>query len=95
MATKTARNIKKAAPKKSIIKSTAKELNNFVYQTSEVIVDEAFESGAKWQSVSEKATKGILKLSANQQDVMFKAMESVKSQIIDGRKRISSIYSNN
>lgn len=95
MATKRAKNIKKETPKANSITRTAKELNNFVYETSEVLVDEAFETGAQWQGVAEKAIKGGLKLAENQTDVMFKVLESMKKQIKGSRTRFQSIIQNN
>jgi hypothetical protein len=77
------------------VKKTANNANEFVYSTSEDVVDFSIKSGAEWQEVSEKAIKAGLKLSANQQDIMFDALEVVKGQIIKSGKRFKHLFSKN
>lgn len=91
---KTANNIKKAIVNVDI-KSTAKNLNNFAFETTEVVVDEIIEKSAQWQKVADKAIKAGLKLSANQQDLTFKALETMKGQIKGSSKRFKGLFSKN
>lgn len=77
------------------IKGTTKNVNAFVLETSEEVIESAIEKGLEWQDVSEKAIKGVLKLSENQQDVVFKALETVKGSLIKGGKRFKEVFSNN
>ena len=77
------------------IKSTAKNLNNFAFETTEVVVDEIIEKSAQWQKVADKAIKAGLKLSANQQDLTFKALETMKGQLKDSSKRFKGLFSKN
>ena len=90
---------KTATIKKAIanidVKSTAKNLNNFAFETTEVVVEEMIEKSAQWQKVADKAIKAGLKLSANQQDLTFKTLETMKSQMIDGSKRFKGLFSKN
>jgi hypothetical protein len=77
------------------IKATTKNVNAFVIETSEEVIDSAIERSLQWQEVSEKAIKGGLKLAEMQQDVMFKALETVKGSLIKGSRRFKSVFSNN
>lgn len=77
------------------IKSTTKNVNAFVLETTEEVIDTAIERGMQWQEISEKAIKGGLKLAENQQDVVFKALETLKGSIIRGSKRFKGVFSNN
>ena len=77
------------------VKEAAKNTNDFIYETSEDIVDFGLKRGAEWQSVATKAINGGLKLAANQQDLVFDSLEMVKGQIIKGSKRFKSLFSNN
>ncbi len=90
---------KTAKTKKAILnvdlKSTAKNLNNFAFETTEVVVDEIIEKSAQWQKVADKAIKAGLKLSANQQDLTFKALETMKGQLKDSSKRFKGLFSKN
>lgn len=80
----------------NVVKQTATELNDFVLETSDQLVDRAIKRGSQWQDVSAKAIQGGLKLAANQQDIMFDALETVKTQIAKrGRKRMSDLFSRN
>ena len=77
------------------VKEVAGKANNYIYETSEDIVDGVIKRGTEWQDVSEKAIKGGLKLAANQQDLIFDTLEVVKGQFVKGRKRFSSLFSKN
>ena len=77
------------------VKSTAKNLNNFAFETTEVVVDEIITKSAQWQKVADKAIKAGLKLSANQQDLTFKTLETVKGQMKVSSKRFKGLFSKN
>ena len=77
------------------VKSTAKSLNNFAFETTEVVVEEIIEKSAQWQKVADKAIKAGLKLSANQQDLTFKTLETMKGQLKDSSKRFKGLFSKN
>ncbi len=77
------------------VKETAKEINKFMLETSEEIVDVTVKRGAEWQHVADKAVKGGLKLAANQQDILFNTLEMVKEQVLDTRKRFKTLFSKN
>ncbi|MBT8234051.1 MAG: hypothetical protein HKO66_12365 [Saprospiraceae bacterium] len=77
------------------IKTTTKNVNAFVLETTEEVIETAIERGVQWQEVSEKAIKGSLKLAENQQDVMFKALETLKESIMKGSRRFKGVFSNN
>lgn len=79
----------------SQVKKTAKNANEFVYETSEEVVDFSIKRGAEWQNVADKAIKGGLRLAANQQDLMFDTLEIVKKQLTQGGKRFSGLFSKN
>ncbi len=96
MATKNAKTSKMDVTKNiENIKSMTKDVNNFVLQTSEELVDTAIVRGEQWQKVSAKAIKGGLKLAATQQDIMFTTLEAVKGQLMTGTKRFQKLYSKN
>ncbi len=76
-------------------KEAAKNANDFVYETSEDVVEFTVKRGAEWQNVTEKAIKGGLKLAANQQDLVFDTLEVIKGQIIGGSKRFRALFSKN
>jgi len=76
-------------------KKVAKTANDNVYNTTQDVVDFSIKRGAEWQGVTEKAIKGGLKLAANQQDILFDTLFTVKSHIKHGRKRFSALFSNN
>ncbi len=76
-------------------KKVAKNANTNVYNTTQDVVDFSIQRGTEWQGITEKAIKGGLKLAANQQDMLFDTLFSVKSQIKHGRKRMSALFSKN
>lgn len=77
------------------VKATAKNLNNFAFETTEVVVEEVIEKSAQWQKVADKAIKAGLKLSANQQELTFKTLETMKGHMLDGTKRMKGMFSKN
>ncbi len=74
------------------VKNTAKDMNDFVLETSEEMVEGTITRVGQWQEVGEKAVKGGLKLVENQQDLMFTVLETLKSQFVGGRKRFRGIF---
>jgi len=77
------------------IKETTKDVNDFVLETSENLVDGALKTSTEWTSVTEKAVKGGLKLAETQQDLVFETLESLKGQLLEGRKRFKVLFSKN
>ena len=65
--------------------------NKFVIDTAEDVVDMGIKRTADWQGVTEKAIQGGLKVSAKQQDLVFDALESVKSQIVAGKNQMTKL----
>ena len=65
--------------------------NKFVFDTTEEVVDMGIKRTADWQVVVEKAIKGGLKVSAKQQDLVFDTLESVKSQVLNGKKHAAKL----
>lgn len=99
MATKT---IKVKTPKVNVnkgvtvVKQTVTDVNDFVLETSDELVDRVIKRGGQWQEVSAKAIQGGLKLAANQQDIFFDALETFKTQITKrGKKRMANFFSKN
>lgn len=98
MATKTAKKITKRIDINKgfdAIKDTTKNINEFALETSSEVVDAAINTTALWQGVAEKAIKGGFKLARKQQDITFDALETVKAQFSDSRKRFTKLFSNN
>ncbi len=77
------------------IKETTQDVNGFILGTSEDLVEGAIKRGAEWQGVTQKALKGGLKLAHSQQNLVFDTLETLKGQIIDGRKRFKVLFSKN
>ncbi len=77
------------------VKEAAINANDFVYETTEGVVDTVVKRGEEWQKVTEKAINGGLKLASNQQDIIFDALEVVKGQFVAGRKRFKTLFSKN
>lgn len=65
--------------------------NKFVIDTTEEVVDMGIKRTAEWQGVAEKAIQGGLKVSAKQQDLVFDALESVKGQVVNGKKHMTKL----
>ncbi len=81
MATKSANKIELKG-----IKETAKKANDFILNTTEMIVDETIDRTYAWQHVAEKAINGGFKLVEKQTDITFKVFETLKKQWIKGQK---------
>ena len=86
-------NIKSA--KKAFNKATKRTkkmvlgANDTALYVVENVVTETIDMTAQWQKVTDKALKGGLKLAANQQDLIFDALNEVKNQIKAGKKKFS------
>ncbi len=77
------------------IKETTKDVNDFVLETSEDLVEGALKTSNEWTSVTEKAVKGGLKLAETQQELVFETLETLKGQLMEGRKRFKVLFSKN
>lgn len=77
-----------------IIKDSTKNVNNFILDTTEMIVDETLDRTAAWQNVADKAIKGGFKLAETQADITFKALETLKKQWIKSQKNFRERTSN-
>lgn len=73
-------------------KNTARKLNGLALKTTEEVVTESLTIAEQWQGVTEKAVKGGFKLIAIQQDIIFDALDTFKSQFKLGRKRFHKIF---
>jgi len=89
MANKKANNKKEFSLKS--IRNTVKEVNKFVLDTTEDVIDGTLNRAEDWQVVGEKALKGGIKIAAKQQDLVFDALETLKKQIKKGKKRAEAI----
>ncbi len=91
------KNIKKTAPKEMIskvVKTTKKAVvnaNEYALDTTETVVTEGIAITSQWQTVTEKAIKGGLKLASAQQDLVFDLLTSVKKQYKDGKKKFTKL----
>ncbi len=73
-------------------KKAASKTNDFALNTTEEVVLGTINVAGEWQKVQDKALKGGLKLMANQQDLMFNALEMLKGQLLQGKKRMNKIF---
>ena len=73
-------------------KKVAKQTNEFALNTTEDVVLGTINAAGQWQKVTDKALKSGLKLMANQQDLMFSALEMFKGQVVTGKKRMTKIF---
>jgi len=76
-------------------KELTKAANDFVLESADDALKTGIKRTADWQLVGEKALQGGLKLAATQQDLMFDSLDVVKTQIKNGQKRFSSLFSKN
>ncbi len=76
------------------IKSSTKTINNFILDTTELIVDETLDRTAAWQVIADKAIKGGFKLAEKQADLTFKALETLKKQWKNGQKNFQQRMEN-
>ena len=72
-------------------KDFALNANDIALAKTEEIVTDSLEIAAQWQKVGEKAIKGGLKLSANQQDLVFDILNEVKSDVKEGQKKFRKL----
>lgn len=77
------------------VKGGTNDLNDFMVDTSDKLIDEAIVRSEQWQTVGAKAIKGGLKLVSGQQDIVFDTLETIKGQYTDGRKRFKNLFSKN
>ena len=73
-------------------KKVAKQTNEFALNTTEDVVLGTIDAAEQWQKVTDKALKSGLKLMANQQDLVFSALEMLKGQMINSKKRMTKIF---
>ncbi|MEL6485225.1 MAG: hypothetical protein AAFP96_10315 [Bacteroidota bacterium] len=73
------------------VKDFALNANDIALAKTEEIVTDSLEIAAQWQKVGEKAIKGGLKLSANQQDLVFDILNEVKSDLKEGQKKFRKL----
>jgi len=73
-------------------KKVAKQTNEFALNTTEEVVLGTINAAGQWQKVTDKALKSGLKLMANQQDLVFSALEMLKGQMITSKKRMTKIF---
>lgn len=74
-------------------KNSVKTANEFALNTTEEVVTETITIASEWQKVTDKALKGGVKLMANQQDLIFNTLEAFKSQLLDGKKKLTKVFS--
>lgn len=77
------------------VKKTVNEINDFVLEASEEVVEGMVERTNQWQDVASKAIKGSLKLAANQQNMMFETLDTLKGQVQTSRNRFKKLFSKN
>ena len=72
---------------------TAKNVNQYTLKTAEEIVDGALANSEKIQGITAKAMKGGLKLAAQQQEIVFDTLDTVKGQLVVSVKRLRKLFS--
>ncbi|MFT7073155.1 hypothetical protein [Patiriisocius sp. Uisw_017] len=90
---KTIKNTAKEKVSKAMntTKSMVIKANEFALNTTETAVTETIAVTAQWQTVADKALKGGLKLAANQQDLVFETLVSIKGQLKNSKKRFKKL----
>jgi len=73
------------------VKKTATEVNQAALATGEEVVNEILLGGKQWSALSEKAINGGVKLAAKQQEITLSAIEEVKQQLAESKKRFNKI----
>lgn len=76
------------------IRNTVKGVNKFVLDTTEEVLDETLVRTEDWQAVGHKAIQGGIKIAAKQQDLVFDALETLKKQILKGKKKVVAVTNN-
>lgn len=74
-------------------KTSAKKANEYALNTTENVVTETISVAGEWQKVVETALKGGVKLLDNQQNLVFDTLESYKNHFMNGKKRLTKIFS--
>lgn len=74
------------------IKKALKDSNEIALTTTEGLITKSLHVAEQWQKVAQKAIKGGFKLAENQQDLIFQALEAVKSQYAYGKKRTKKLF---
>ncbi len=72
---------------------TAKNVNQYTLKTAEELVDGALSNSEKIQGITAKAMKGSLKLAAQQQEIVFDTLDTVKGQLVVSVKRFRKLFS--
>ncbi|MAD97003.1 MAG: hypothetical protein CMB99_06710 [Flavobacteriaceae bacterium] len=73
-------------------KNNAIKANDFALNTTEEVVTGTIKVASQWQTVTDKALKGGIKLMDNQQKIVFDALETYKAHFLNGRKRLRKIF---
>ena len=73
-------------------KGSAKKVNEFALKTTEEVVTETITIAEQWQKVSVKAIKEGFKLASTQQDIVFDALDSLKTQFKYGKKKVVKLF---
>jgi len=71
---------------------TALLVNTVAITTTEKVFDKGFEVAEKLQSLTEKYLKKGLKFSAEQQDVVFDALEDTKEKAVKTYNKVSKRF---
>ena len=90
MATKTIKNKRIQKNLGTLIKQ-GKTINKEVINLSDELVSASIATGEKWQNLMEKAIKNGTTLLANQQDMIFDTLESLKGQYAIGSGRFMKL----
>ena len=93
MATKTAKAKNAKNNALSAITEVVENVNNFVLETADDVVDATVKSAEQWQEVTAKAIKGGFKLADKQQDIVFTTLEKLKGQLTKSGKRFKQLFS--
>jgi hypothetical protein len=76
------------------VRNTIKNVNKYLLDTTEEVLDETLVRTEDWQKVGEKAIQGGIQVVAKQQDLMFDALETLKKQIQKSKQRVVAITNN-
>jgi len=77
------------------IKSSVKNINADLMETSDQLVEEALLTGEQWQKLFAKALKSGVNLFGKQQDLTLDTLEVLKGQVTKGNKRFRKLISLN
>lgn len=73
-------------------KNSANKANNHALKATEETVIETIAIAGKWQKVTEKALKGVVKLLDNQQNIIFDTLDTYKSHFEKGKEKFSKLF---